>query len=74
MLVTPGRRDVDGGTRPSPLAAMIRADKIHAIVCTGRETSRRTSSNLVAHDYYERVPQYRQLTARGRAWTCSTGT
>jgi deoxyhypusine synthase len=44
------------------LAEMIRQDKIHAIVCTGANLEE-DIFNLVAHDYYERVPQYRQLTA-----------
>src|SRR5438067_2984330 len=43
------------------LAEMIRRDKIHAIVCTGANLEE-DIFNLVAHDYYERVPQYRQLT------------
>src|SRR5688572_30894554 len=44
------------------LAEMIRADKVHAIVCTGANLEE-DIFNLVAHDYYERVPQYRDLTA-----------
>ena len=44
------------------LAEMIRCDKVHAIVCTGANLEE-DIFNLVAHDYYERVPQYRQLTA-----------
>jgi len=44
------------------LAEMIRKDKIHAIVCTGANLEE-DIFNLVAHDYYERVPNYRQLTA-----------
>jgi deoxyhypusine synthase len=43
------------------LAEMIRQDKIHAIVCTGANLEEDVF-NLVAHDYYERVPHYRQLT------------
>lgn len=43
------------------LAEMIRQDKIHAIVCTGANLEE-DIFNLVAHDYYERVPHYRQLT------------
>ena len=43
------------------LAEMIRRDKIHAIVCTGANLEE-DIFNLVAHDYYERVPHYRQLT------------
>jgi deoxyhypusine synthase len=44
------------------LAEMIRADKVHAIVCTGANLEE-DIFNLVAHDYYERVPGYRDLTA-----------
>jgi deoxyhypusine synthase len=44
------------------LAEMIRQDKVHAIVCTGANLEE-DIFNLVAHDYYERVPQYRDLTA-----------
>lgn len=43
------------------LAEMIRREKIHAIVCTGANLEE-DIFNLVAHDYYERVPHYRQLT------------
>jgi deoxyhypusine synthase len=44
------------------LAKMIRHGKVHAIVCTGANLEEDVF-NLVAHDYYERVPDYRQLTA-----------
>ena len=44
------------------LAEMIRRGKIHAIVCTGANLEE-DIFNLVAHDYYERVPHYRHLTA-----------
>ncbi len=44
------------------LAEMIRQDKVHAIVCTGANLEEDVF-NLVAHDYYERVPHYRHLTA-----------
>src|SRR3954466_2569702 len=44
------------------LAEMIRQDKIHAIVCTGANLEE-DIFNLVAHDYYERVPNYRNLSA-----------
>jgi len=43
------------------LAEMIRRDKVHAIVCTGANLEE-DIFNLVAHEYYERVPQYRDLT------------
>jgi deoxyhypusine synthase len=44
------------------LAEMIRRDKVHAIVCTGANLEE-DIFNLVAHDYYERVPHYRHLSA-----------
>lgn len=44
------------------LAEMIRKGKVHAIVCTGANLEE-DIFNLVAHDYYERVPHYRHLTA-----------
>jgi deoxyhypusine synthase len=44
------------------LAEMIRQDKIHIISCTGANLEE-DLFNLVAHDYYERVPHYRDLTA-----------
>lgn len=43
------------------LAEMIRQDKIHAISCTGANLEEDVF-NLVARDYYERVPNYRDLT------------
>src|SRR3982751_3245434 len=43
------------------LAEMIRRDKVHVIVCTGANLEE-DIFNLVAHDHYERVPHYRQLT------------
>jgi len=45
------------------LAQMIRRGKVHAIVCTGANLEEDVF-NLVAHNYYERVPDYRNLTAR----------
>jgi len=45
------------------LAEMIRRDKVHAIVTTGANLEEDVF-NLVAHDFYERVPNYRQLSAR----------
>ncbi len=44
------------------LAEMIRQDKVHAICCTGANLEEDVF-NLVAHDFYERVPNYRDLTA-----------
>jgi deoxyhypusine synthase len=43
------------------LAAMIRADRIHAICCTGANLEEDVF-NLVARDHYVRVPRYRDLT------------
>jgi deoxyhypusine synthase len=43
------------------LAEMIRRDKVHAISCTGANLEE-DIFNLVAHESYERVPHYRQLT------------
>src|ERR1700684_3181207 len=43
------------------LAEMIRQDKVHAITCTGANLEEDVF-NLVAHDFYERVPNYRDLT------------
>ena len=43
------------------LAEMIRQGKVHAICCTGANLEEDVY-NLVAHDHYKRVPQYRHLT------------
>jgi deoxyhypusine synthase len=43
------------------LAEMIRQDKVHAISCTGANLEE-DLYNLVAHDHYVRVPNYRELT------------
>ena len=43
------------------LAEMIRQDKVQIISCTGANLEE-DIFNLVAHDYYERVPHYRDLT------------
>jgi deoxyhypusine synthase len=48
------------------LAEMIRRDKIHLIVCTGANLEEDVF-NLVAHDFYERVPHYRDLTPADEA-------
>ncbi|HYW32887.1 MAG TPA: deoxyhypusine synthase family protein [Gemmatimonas sp.] len=45
------------------LAEMIRQDKVHAITCTGANLEEDVF-NLVAHDHYERVPNYRELTGQ----------
>lgn len=48
------------------LAEMIRQDKIHGISCTGANLEEDVF-NLVAHDFYERVPNYRDLTPSDEA-------
>ena len=45
------------------LAEMIRQDKVQLITCTGANLEEDVF-NLVAHDYYERVPHYRQLSPK----------
>ena len=44
------------------LAEMIRQDKVHLICCTGANLEEDVF-NLVAHDFYERIPRYRELSA-----------
>jgi len=48
------------------LAEMIRQDKVHGISCTGANLEEDVF-NLVAHDFYERVPGYRDLTPADEA-------
>ena len=48
------------------LAEMIRRDKVQIISCTGANLEE-DLFNLVAHDFYERVPHYRDLTAQDEA-------
>jgi deoxyhypusine synthase len=43
------------------LAEMIRQEKVHAICSTGANLEEDVF-NLVAHDHYERIPNYRDLT------------
>jgi len=43
------------------LAEMIRQDKVHVITCTGANLEE-DIFNLIAHDYYERIPNWRDLT------------
>lgn len=43
------------------LAEMIRQDKVHAICTTGANLEEDVF-NLVAHDHYKRIPNYRDLT------------
>lgn len=45
------------------LAEMIRQDKVHAICCTGANLEEDVF-NLVAHNHYVRVPNYRDLTPK----------
>jgi deoxyhypusine synthase len=45
------------------LAEMIRQDKVHAISCTGANLEEDVF-NLVAHEHYVRIPNYRELTPR----------
>ena len=44
------------------VAELIRQDKIHGICCTGANLEEDVF-NLVAHDHYERIPDWRSLTA-----------
>jgi deoxyhypusine synthase len=48
------------------LAEMIRQNKVHGICCTGANLEEDVF-NLVAHDHYERVPHYRDLTPADEA-------
>jgi deoxyhypusine synthase len=43
------------------LAEMIRQNKIHAITCTGANLEE-DLFNLIAHDHYQRIPDWRALT------------
>ena len=45
------------------LAEMIRQEKVHIISCTGANLEE-DIMNLVAHNSYERVPNYRDLTPK----------
>ena len=44
------------------LAEMIRKEKVHIICCTGANLEE-DIFNLVAHDHYKRIPNYRDLSA-----------
>jgi deoxyhypusine synthase len=48
------------------LAEMIRRDKVHAISCTGANLEE-DLYNLIAHNHYERIPRYRDLTPSDEA-------
>jgi deoxyhypusine synthase len=43
------------------LAEMIRQDKVHGISCTGANLEE-DLYNLIAHEHYERIPNYRNLS------------
>jgi deoxyhypusine synthase len=43
------------------LAEMIRKDKVHIITCTGANLEEDVF-NLIAHDHYKRIPNYRDLS------------
>ncbi|MBV9673546.1 MAG: deoxyhypusine synthase family protein [Verrucomicrobia bacterium] len=45
------------------LAEMIRKEKVHAICCTGANLEEDVF-NLVAHDHYKRIQNWRELTAK----------
>ncbi len=45
------------------LAEMIRQDKVHAVCCTGANLEEDVF-HLVAHSHYQRIPNYRELTAK----------
>ncbi len=54
------------------LAELIRQDKVHGICTTGANLEEDVF-NLVAHDYYKRVPGYRHLTAEQELELCAQG-
>src|SRR5690606_15203420 len=60
MLVTLARA-VSTAELGLSLAEMIRQDKVHAISCTGANLEE-DIFNLVAHEHYERIPRYCDLT------------
>lgn len=45
------------------LAELIRQDKVHAICCTGANLEE-DIFNLVAHNHYKRIPEYRYLSKK----------
>jgi len=45
------------------LSDMIRKDKVHALTCTGANLEE-DLFNLVAHNYYVRIPHYRHLSPK----------
>ena len=54
------------------LAEMIRRGKVHAICCTGANLEE-DLFNLVAHEHYLRIPDYRDLTAAQEASLAGRG-
>ncbi|MEL7059657.1 MAG: deoxyhypusine synthase family protein [Acidobacteriota bacterium] len=54
------------------LADLIRAEKVHAISCTGANLEEDVF-NLVAHDAYRRIPDWRSLTAQDEAELAAQG-
>jgi len=54
------------------LAEMIRKNKVHAICCTAANLEE-DLFNLVAHDHYVRIPNYRTLTAKEEKELCDKG-
>jgi len=54
------------------VAELIRQDKVHAICCTGANLEEDVF-NLVAHDHYKRVPNYRDLTPDQEWELCEGG-
>lgn len=54
------------------LAEMIRQDKIHAVCCTGANLEEDVF-NLVAHEHYRRIPNYRDLTPEQEAQLRDSG-
>jgi deoxyhypusine synthase len=51
---------------------MIRRGKVHAICCTGANLEE-DIFNLVAHDHYVRIPDYREMTAQDEVDLCERG-
>lgn len=54
------------------LAEMIRQGKVHAVCCTGANLEEDVF-NLVAHDHYKRIPDWRALSADEEAALCAEG-
>jgi deoxyhypusine synthase len=54
------------------LADLIRAGKVHGISCTGANLEEDVF-NLVAHEHYERIPDWRALSAEDEAVLLSKG-